>query len=69
MPVKLIVRKKEYQVPAGLTLEQAIRAIDLHPEAYLALREGEMIAQTEVLHEGDTVKLIAVISGGSSRPA
>jgi sulfur carrier protein ThiS len=69
MPVKLILRKKEYEVPAGLTLQQAIRAIGLHPETYLALRQGAMIAQTDVLHEGDTVKLIAVISGGNTAPA
>jgi sulfur carrier protein len=65
MTVKLIVRKKEHDVPAGLTVQQAIRQIGLHPEAYLAMRDGEMIAEDEVLREGDTVKLIAVISGGS----
>lgn len=65
MPVKLIVRTTEYEVPAGQTLEQAIRQIDLYPESYLALRDGEMIAADEILREGDTVKLIAAISGGS----
>ena len=68
MPVKLIVRRKEYEVQAGLTLHQAIRAIGLQPEAYLAMRDGEMIVDTEVLHEGETVKLIAVIAGGSGLP-
>ena len=65
MPVKMIVRKQEYEAPAGLTLQQAIEHIGLQPESYLVLREGEMIVATEVLREGDTVKLIAVISGGS----
>lgn len=65
MPVKLIVRKQEYEAPAGLTLQQAMEQIGLQPESYLALRNGEMIVASEVLREGDTVKLIAVISGGS----
>ena len=68
MPVMLIIRKKEYEVQAELTVHQAIRSIGLQPEAYLAMRDGEMIVETEVLHEGDIVKLIAVIAGGSGLP-
>lgn len=64
MPVTLVVRKQEYEAPAGLTLQQAIKYIGLEPESYLALRDGEMIGANEILREGDMVKLIAVISGG-----
>ncbi len=64
MPVKLIVRKKEYEVEAGVTIQEAIKKIGLQPESYLALRNGEMAVETDVLREGDVVKLVAVISGG-----
>jgi sulfur carrier protein ThiS len=36
------------------------------PESVIAIRDGEMITDDEVLRSGDVVKLVAVISGGSS---
>ena len=64
MTVKLILRKKEYEVDAGTTLRQALQMIDVQPEAVLATRSGDMITEDEVLRDGETIKLIAVISGG-----
>jgi len=64
MTVKLILRKKEYEVDAGTTLRQALQTIDVQPEAVLATRSGDMITEDEVLRDGETIKLIAVISGG-----
>jgi sulfur carrier protein len=64
--VKLILRDKEYQVKPGMTLLSALQKIDILPEAVIATREGEMILEDEILKDGDVVKLVAVISGGSS---
>lgn len=64
MTVKLILRKKEYQVRAGMTLGHALEKIEVQPEAVIATRDGEMITEDEILQEGETIKLIAVISGG-----
>lgn len=64
MPVKVIVRKQEYEVPEGITVKQAVQQVGLNPESYLALRNGEMVVETDLLREGDVVKLVAVISGG-----
>lgn len=64
--VKLILRKKEYEVQAGKTLLHALKEIDVQPEAVIATRAGEMITEDEILQDGETIKLIAVISGGSS---
>ncbi len=64
MSVKLIVRKKEYQVRSGLTVKQALKQLGLRPEAYLTTRAGEMLTEDEVLREGDEVNVVAVISGG-----
>jgi sulfur carrier protein ThiS len=65
MAVKLILRGKEYEVKPGMTLRHSLLKIDLQPEAVLATRMGQMITEDEILKDGETIKLIAVISGGS----
>ena len=63
--VKLILRNKEYEVKPGMTLLSALEKISVVPESVIATRDGEMILEDEILKDGDVVKLIAVISGGS----
>jgi sulfur carrier protein ThiS len=63
--VKLILRTKEYEVKPGMTLLSALQKISVVPESVIATREGEMILEDEILRDGDVIKLIAVISGGS----
>jgi sulfur carrier protein len=60
-----MLRNKEYEVKAGMTLLSALQKINVLPESVIATREGEMILEDEILKDGDVVKLIAVISGGS----
>lgn len=64
MPVKLILRNKEYEVKPGMMLLDALRKISVIPESVIATRDGEMILDDEILKDGDVVKLVAVISGG-----
>ena len=64
--VKLILRNKEYEVKPGMTLLSALQKINVIPESVIATRDGEMILDDEILKDGDVVKLVAVISGGSS---
>jgi sulfur carrier protein len=66
MTVKLILRDKEYDVKPGMTLLDSLKKINVLPESVIATREGEMILEDEILKDGDMIKLIAVISGGSS---
>jgi sulfur carrier protein ThiS len=63
--VKLILRDKEYEVKPGMTLLSSLQKINVLPESVIATRQGEMILEDEILKDGDVVKLIAVISGGS----
>jgi len=65
MPVKLILRDKEYEVKPGMTLLSALQKNNILPESVIATRAGEMILEDEILKDGDVIKLIAVISGGS----
>lgn len=64
MTAKLILRNKEYEVRAGMTLLDALKKSSVVPESVIATREGEMILEDEILKDGDLIKLIAVISGG-----
>lgn len=64
MTVKLILRDKEFEVRPGMTLLASLQKISILPEAVIATREGEMILEDEILKDGQTVKLISVISGG-----
>ena len=65
MSAKLVLRDKEYEVKPGMTLLDALKKSNIAPESVIATRNGEMITDDEVLRNGDVVKLIAVISGGS----
>ncbi len=63
--VKLVYRGKEYLVPAGMTLRDALKKIGVSPEAVLGVLDGQLMTDDAILQEGATVKLVAVISGGA----
>jgi len=65
MTVKLILREQEYEVKPGMTLLDSLKKVNILPESVIATCAGEMILEDEILKDGDVVKLIAVISGGS----
>lgn len=60
----LVLRDKEYTVPAGITVKKALRQIGIPAESVLPTRDGELITEDERLRAGDVIKLVAVISGG-----
>ena len=64
MPATLIIRKKEYEVKHGSTLRIALQRIGIEPDTVLATREGQLITDDELVHDGDVIKLVSVISGG-----
>jgi sulfur carrier protein ThiS len=64
MTAKLVLRGKEYEVRAGMTLLDALKKSNIVPESVIGVREGEMIVEDEILRNGDVIKLVAVISGG-----
>jgi sulfur carrier protein ThiS len=64
MIAKIILRDKIYEVKPGMTLLDALKKINVVPESVIATRDGEMLTDDEIVRSGDTIKLIAVISGG-----
>jgi sulfur carrier protein ThiS len=67
MTVKLVYRNQTYEVPAGMTVRDAIKKVGLQPETVLAVYGGRLITDDTILKEEmKQIKLVAVISGGVS---
>lgn len=64
MPVKIILRNKEYEVKPGTTVRHALEKIGVVPESVLVTRNGKLITEDEILQDDEVIKLVAVISGG-----
>jgi len=62
--VKLVYRKKEWEVKPGMTVRDAILKTGLKPHAVLPVRDGKLINEETILRDGDEIKLVAVVSGG-----
>ena len=60
----LTFRKQIFEVPAGMTIRDAIIRCELNPEAVLAVKDGELVTDDTHLRPGDQIKLVATISGG-----
>ena len=45
-------------------LSKFLKKMGISPQAVLAVRNGQLITEDEMLHDGDVVELISVISGG-----
>jgi len=62
--VTIVLKNKSYQVNSGIPLHKALRFLNLNANAHLAVRDGVLITEDEMLRKGDRIELVAVISGG-----
>jgi sulfur carrier protein ThiS len=62
--VKVIFRDRTWEVRPGSTVRHVIEKAGLNPESVLALRDGKLIHEATLTEDGDTIKLITVVSGG-----
>jgi sulfur carrier protein ThiS len=60
----LTFRKQEYEVKAGMTIYHALQNLGIDEHSVIPTRDGEVLTDDEILHDGDVIKLVAVISGG-----
>lgn len=65
MPAEITLRDKTFEVPSGSTLRHALEKIGVNPDSVLPTRAGELMTDDELIREGDHIRLIAVISGGT----
>ena len=62
--VRIIYRDRTWDVKAGSTVRHIIEQAGLNPESILAMRDGRLINEATLIQDGDTIQLIAVVSGG-----
>ena len=62
--MKIIYRDREWELKRRTTVRRAIKKVGLNPEAVLTLLNGELVTDDRVVEQDDTLKLIAVVSGG-----
>ena len=60
----IILRDQKYEVKAGMTLLAALNKIDILPESVICVRDGDLLTEDNILKNGETIKLVSVISGG-----
>jgi sulfur carrier protein ThiS len=62
--IKVTYRNQQWEVPGRQTVREVIEAVGLNPATVLAVRNGKLVLDSEMLGDDDELKLIAVISGG-----
>ena len=62
--VTVVYRDKAWEVKAGSTVRHIIQKAELNPESILALRNGQLVNEETLTEDDDTIKLVAVVSGG-----
>jgi sulfur carrier protein ThiS len=65
--VHILPTRKEMllvELEDGSTVQQMILALGLYPDAWIAVRGEQPLPVDDMLHEGDEIRLFAVVSGG-----
>ncbi len=62
--ITVVYRDKTWQAKPGSTVRHLIEQAGLNPESILAVRNGKLINEATLTEDGDTIKLVAVVSGG-----
>jgi sulfur carrier protein ThiS len=62
--VTVIYRDRTWEVRPGSTIRHIIQQAGLNPESILAVRNGKLVNEATLTQNGDTIKLVAVVSGG-----
>ena len=63
--VKFVFRNNQWEVKPGMTIDAALKKLDIDPEAVLPTIKDTLVTADYILKDGETVKLVAVVSGGA----
>lgn len=67
MSVTVQWRSEFRELEAPLSVGEAFERLGLPPELYLVIRDGVLLQEGEILNDGDSIRLVGVISGGVNR--
>ena len=62
--MQVAYRDRVWTFNAPMTVAQMLQHLDVLPEGVLVVRNGQLVTEDHFLKPGDTVKVVAVISGG-----
>ncbi|MEP7200024.1 MAG: MoaD/ThiS family protein [Chloroflexota bacterium] len=62
--VKIVFRQHVWEVKPGMTIDSALKKLDIDPEAVLPTINDTLVTADYIVKDGETVKLVAVVSGG-----
>lgn len=65
MAVKIIYRGQVIEVEGGMSLRDILVLNGIQPESHFGVRDGKVIPDDEVLSDGEVIRLVKVISGGT----
>jgi sulfur carrier protein ThiS len=66
MAIDFVLKDQTLKVEAkSISIRDAMQTLQLSPQAYLAVKDGVLLNEGDVVREGDAVRLVAVISGGA----
>jgi sulfur carrier protein ThiS len=55
---------KKVELPNGSTALDLFKALSMHPDNWVASRDDKVIPDDTPLGDGDSIKLLSVVSGG-----
>ena len=64
MNARIVLGAKTYEVEPGVSIGSALEMISVPSESVLAILNGEMAPESQIIQDGDQIKLVFVISGG-----
>jgi sulfur carrier protein ThiS len=62
--VEVIYRDKTWEVEGGATVRDTLLKLGINPESVLVVRDGKLINEATIVRKDDSLKVLAVISGG-----
>ncbi len=66
MPIKVIYRGKEIEIPEKrLKAKELLKRLGLSPLSSLVIKNDEVISEEDYVEEGDNIRVVNAISGGS----
>jgi sulfur carrier protein len=68
MRVVLRNPRREVEVAGGRRASEVLKELDIVPETVLIIRGDDLITGDQTVHEGDTIELRPVMSGGRDLP-
>ncbi len=63
--MQVTFRDKKWELKGGATARDTLKKLNIELESVLIVVNGKLVTDDVVLRDGDAVKLVAVVSGGS----